>query len=210
MTLLFYLVPLVAIAPLSSSISLSGCIPTLRPVNVSPVFGDPSTRACNSCTRRGSVVLHAMRKRIVAVNKQARRNYDIIEDFEVGVQLLGTEVKAIRSGSMNLQDGYAQVKDGECWLKNVHIGPHQSSGGFFQHEALRERRLLLHKREIRKLAQDTKIKQLTLVPINAYFNEDNRLKIRLGIGKGKNMRDKRDDIKNREAGRELQRAMKRL
>ena len=94
----------------------------------------------------------------------ARRNYDIVEDFEVGIELLGTEVKACRlPGSMNLAEGYAQIKDGEVWMKNVHIAHHPSTGAFFQHDTRRDRRLLLHKKEILKLDQSIKLKQYTMV-----------------------------------------------
>mmetsp|Transcript_48416 Transcript_48416/g.97415 ORF Transcript_48416/g.97415 Transcript_48416/m.97415 type:complete len:195 (-) Transcript_48416:51-635(-) len=149
-------------------------------------------------------------RKLVAVNKQARRSYEIIETVEAGIQLLGTETKAVRTGGLNIQDGYAQVKNGECWMKNVHIGPHPSTGTFFQHEAKRERKLLLHKKEIRKFEEAIKKSQMTLVPLSAYFNEDGRLKVSLGLGKGKNQRDKRFDIEKREVGRELQRAVKNL
>ena len=109
---------------------------------------------------RGTGARKTFPSKTVAGNKQARRNYEILETLEVGVQLLGTEVKAVRLGAMNLQDGYAQVKDGECWLKNVHIGPHPTTGSYFQHEAKRERRLLLHKKEIRKFEQAVSLKQV--------------------------------------------------
>ena len=111
---------------------------------------------------------------------------------------------------MNIEDGFAQIKEGECWLKNVHIGPHPTTGNFFQHEARRDRRLLLHKREILKLSQQVMRSQFTLVPLKAYFNERNILKVTLGLAKGKDQRDKRQDIINREVGRELQRAVKSL
>ena len=111
---------------------------------------------------------------------------------------------------MNIEDGYAQFKDGECWLKNVHIGPHPSSGAFFQHEAKRDRRLLLHKKEILKLSQQVMRAQYTLVPLITYFNDRNILKVKIGVAKGKDDRDKRQDIMKREVGRELQRAVKTL
>ena len=100
--------------------------------------------------------------------------------------------------------------DGECWLKGVHIGPCPNAGAFFQHEAKRERRLLLKKREIRKFDQTMRVKKLTLVPIKAYFNRDNRLKILLGLARGKNTQDKRDDVKDREGKRDIELTMRRL
>ena len=166
--------------------------------------------------RRCGTVLHAKKpgrpkdRTLVADNRPARRNYEIVEDVEVGVSLLGTEVKACRDGSMNIQDGFAQIRDGECWLKGVHIGPCPNAGAFFQHEAKRERRLLLKKREIRKFDQTMRVKKLTLVPLKAYFNRDNRLKILLGLARGKNTQDKRDDVKDREGKRDIERAMRRL
>ena len=180
------------------------------------VASSRNERRSQRCLRRkGMVVMLAAKKSgpkrtLVADNRPARRDYEIVEDLEVGVSLLGTEVKACREGSMNIQDGFAQIRDGECFLKGVHIGPCPNAGAYFQHEAKRERRLLLKKREIRKFAQTMKTKRLTLVPLKAYFNDDNRIKILLGLARGKNTQDKRDDVKDRESKRDIQRAMKNL
>ena len=90
-------------------------------------------------------------RKVISSNRLARRNYEILEDFEAGIELLGTEVKSCRGGRCTLRDGYCEIKDGECWLRNVNIARHGTTGGYFQHEELRPRRLLLHKREIEKL-----------------------------------------------------------
>jgi SsrA-binding protein len=146
----------------------------------------------------------------IAVNRQARRNYEIIETLEAGIALLGTEVKSIRDGKMNLRDGYVRpTKDGRgCTLMNVHIGKHSMSGAYFQHEERRERPLLVHKEEARKLKQKIEQSGMTIVPLKAYFNDDNRVKIQIGLAKGKNVRDKRQDIKDRDAKREERRIIK--
>jgi len=146
----------------------------------------------------------------IAVNRQARRNFEVLETFEAGISLLGTEIKSIRDGKMNLRDGYVRpTKDGRsCLLYNVHIGKHSMSGEYFQHEEKRERRLLVHKQEARKLLQQTETKGMTIVPLKAYFNDENKVKIQIGLCRGKNVRDKRQDIMERQNKREEQRIIK--
>ncbi|CAB9500482.1 SsrA-binding protein [Seminavis robusta] len=146
----------------------------------------------------------------ICVNRQARRNYEVVETLEAGVSLVGTEVKSIRDGKMNLRDGYVRpTKDGRsCLLYNVHIGKHSMSGAYFQHEERRERRLLVHKNQARKFLQQVDQAGMTIVPLKAYFNDDNKIKIQIALCRGKNVRDKRQDIKNREAKREEQRIIK--
>ena len=146
----------------------------------------------------------------ICLNRNARRNYEVIETMEAGVSLLGTEVKSIRDGKMNIRDGYIRAtKDGRsCILFNVHIGKHAMSGEYFQHEERRERRLLVHKQQARKLLQQTETSGMTIVPLKAYFNDQNKVKLEIGLCKGKNVRDKRADIKNRENKREEQRIIK--
>ena len=144
----------------------------------------------------------------VASNKLARRNYEILAEYEAGISLYGTEVKSCRDGKLTLRDGYCRVKDGECWLENVNIAQHASTGRYFQHEETRPRRLLLHKREILKLASECDQKGLTIVPLSAYFNEENRLKLQIGLAKGKNLQDKRETIQRRQLDRDNQRMMK--
>lgn len=146
----------------------------------------------------------------IAVNRQARRNYEIVETLETGISLLGTEVKSIRDGKMNLRDGFVKAsKNGRgCTLMNVHIGKHSMTGPYFQHEERRPRELLLHKEEARKLKQKIEQSGFTIVPLKAYFNADNKVKIQIGLARGKNLRDKRVDIKNRDAKREDNRIIK--
>jgi SsrA-binding protein len=146
--------------------------------------------------------------RQVANNKLARRDYEILEDFEAGISLVGTEVKSCRAGKCTLRDGYCRIKKGECWLENVNIARHATSGSYFQHEELRPRRLLLHKSEIRKLAEAIDRKGLTVVPLAAYFNEKNCLKVKIGLARGKKLQDKREDLKRKDMAREVSRQLK--
>ena len=146
----------------------------------------------------------------VCVNRQARRNFEIVDTLEVGISLLGTEVKSIRDGKMNLQDAFVKPeKNGRsCTLMNCHIGKHTMSGAYFQHEERRPRPLLIHKYEARKLLQKTEKTGMTIVPLKAYFNDNNKVKIQIALAKGKNLRDKRQDIKERDMKRENSRIMK--
>jgi SsrA-binding protein len=142
----------------------------------------------------------------VAENRKAFHDYHILETFEAGVALLGTEVKAIREGNVNLRDSYAQVSDGEVWVYNIHIKPY-SHRGYSDHEPTRKRKLLLHRQEIRKLIGRTVERGMTLVPTRMYF-KNGREKIALGLAKGKQAHDKRETIKRREADRETRAAVK--
>jgi len=146
----------------------------------------------------------------ICVNRQAYRNYEVIDTLEAGISLLGTEVKSIRDGKMNLRDGFVKPsRNGRsCSLHNVHIGRHSMIGEYFQHEERRVRPLLLHRQESRRLLQQTEQKGMTIVPLKAYFNEDNKVKIQIALCRGKNIRDKRATIKEREASREANRIMK--
>jgi SsrA-binding protein len=145
-------------------------------------------------------------RRVVAENRKARHDYHVLETWEAGVALLGTEVKAIREGRVNLRDSYARVENGEVWLLNVHISPY-SHRGYAQHAELRQRKLLLHSHEIRKLTGRTTEKGLTLVPLELYFNKG-RVKILLALAKGKQAHDKRETIRRREVDRETRAAVK--
>lgn len=147
--------------------------------------------------------------KIISDNRQARYLYEIIETYEAGVQLVGTEVKSIRAGKVNLRDGYALIRNGEAWLTNVHISPYDTTGKYFNHEAKRDRKLLLHKKEINKLIGALQEKGLTLVPLKMYLKGE-WVKVSLGLGKGKKLHDKRETIKRREDQREMQRALKRF
>jgi SsrA-binding protein len=145
--------------------------------------------------------------KIAADNRQARFQYEILETYEAGIALLGTEVKSIRAGKVNLRDGFANVKRGEVWLHNVHISPHSMTSLTFNHDPRRVRKLLLHKQEIRKLIGQTEQKGLTLVPLKMYF-KDGRIKVSIALGRGKKLHDKRDSLKKKQDTREIARALK--
>ena len=142
----------------------------------------------------------------VAENRKAFHDYHILETFEAGVALLGTEVKAIREGRVNLRDSFGRVEDGEVFVMNVHISPY-SHRGYADHEPLRRRKLLLHKQEIRKLVGKTTERGMTLVPLRIYF-KNGRVKLAIGLAKGKKEYDRRETIKRRETDRETRAAVK--
>jgi SsrA-binding protein len=142
----------------------------------------------------------------IAENPQAYHDYHLLETFEAGIVLLGTEVKAIREGRVNLRDSFARVEDGEVFLYNVNISPY-SHRGYADHEPLRRRKLLLHRSEIRKLIGKTVEKGMTLVPVRLYY-KGGRVKIAVSLAKGKQAYDKRETIKRREADRETRAAIK--
>jgi SsrA-binding protein len=145
--------------------------------------------------------------KVLSDNRKARFLYDILETYEAGIQLMGTEVKSIREGKVNLQDGYALIRNGEAWLINVHISPYTSSSQYFNHDPRRTRKLLLHRQEIRKLIGKVEQQGLTLVPLKMYLKRG-LVKISIGLAKGKKLHDKREDLKRRQDQREMQRAMK--
>ena len=147
--------------------------------------------------------------KIVSDNRQARFLYEILETFEAGIALVGTEVKSIRAGKVNLRDGYGLVRNGEVWLINVHISPYEASGQYFNHDPRRSRKLLLHRKEINKLIGQIEQKGLTLVPLKMYFKGSN-VKVTLALGKGKKLHDKRESLKRKQDEREMARAMKRF
>ena len=133
-------------------------------------------------------------------------DYHLLETFEAGIALQGTEVKSIREGRVNLRDSYARVEGGEVFLYNVHVSPY-GNRGYVDHEPTRRRKLLLHKQEIRKLIGKTVEKGMTLVPTRMYF-KNGRIKVAISLAKGKQLHDKRETIKKREADRETRAAMK--
>lgn len=145
-------------------------------------------------------------ERLIADNRKARRDYELSDTFEAGVVLLGTEVKAIREGRVNLKDSFGRVESGEVFLHNVHISPY-SHRGYADHEPLRRRKLLLRKDEIRKLIGRTVERGCTLVPVRMYF-KNGRVKVALSIGKGKKTHDKRETIRRREIDRETRALLK--
>jgi SsrA-binding protein len=145
--------------------------------------------------------------KIVSDNRQARFLYEILETYEAGIELRGTEVKSIRQGKINLRDGYALIRNGEAWLFNVHISPHESASQIFNHDPRRTRKLLLHGQEIRKLIGQVEQKGLTLVPLKVYLKRG-WLKVTIGLAKGKKLHDKREDLKRKQEKREIERAVK--
>ncbi len=147
------------------------------------------------------------RFKLVSENRQARRKYDIIEEFEAGIALRGTEVKSARAGQVNLRESYARVYRGEVYLYNAHISPY-SHGNVENHEPLRPRKLLLHRREINRLVGQTQQKGLTVVPLRMYF-KGSRLKVALAVCRGRKLHDKRHVLRERQVVREMDRARKR-
>src|SRR4030088_2426346 len=146
-------------------------------------------------------------QRDAAVNRIASHNYFLLEKFECGVVLTGTEVKSVRNGLANLKDSYGLVKDGELWLLNCHIGPYEH-GNIFNHAPLRTRKLLVHADEIRKLIGKTQQRGLTLIPTRMYF-KNGRVKVELALAKGKQLWDKRETERRRTADREAREAITR-
>nr|WP_027717461.1 SsrA-binding protein SmpB [Desulfovirgula thermocuniculi] len=145
--------------------------------------------------------------KVVTVNRRARHDYHILETYEAGIVLTGTEVKSLRAGRANLQDSYARVENGELFLYNMHISPYDQ-GNRFNHEPKRTRKLLMHKREIMRLLGKSREKGLTLVPLKVYFNERGKAKVELALARGKKAIDKREDIAARDARREIERALR--
>ncbi|AYY12092.1 SsrA-binding protein SmpB [Actinobacteria bacterium YIM 96077] len=144
---------------------------------------------------------------LVAQNRKARHDYHIDARYEAGLVLTGTEVKSLRAGKANLGDGYAEVSDGEVWLRNVHI-PEYNHGTWTNHSPRRSRKLLLHRDEIKRLIGKTRERGVTLVPLSLYFKDGNA-KVEIALARGKKQHDKRRAIVEREAKREAERAMAR-
>lgn len=145
-------------------------------------------------------------ERLIADNRKARHDYQLFETFEAGIVLLGTEVKAIREGRINLKDSYGRVENGEVFLHNVHISPY-SHRGYAEHEPLRRRKLLLNRGEIRKLIGKILERGFTLVPVRMYF-KNGRVKVAISVAKGKRSYDKRETIRRREIDRETRAVVK--
>lgn len=144
--------------------------------------------------------------KVVAQNKKARHDYEILDTLEAGIVLKGTEIKSIRAGRINLKDGFARIRNGEVWLWNVHISPYEQ-GNIFNHDPLRTRKLLLHKKQIAKLIGEVKTSGVTLVPLKVYL-KDGFAKVLIGVAKGKKQYDKRETLKKRDQKREIDRALK--
>jgi len=145
--------------------------------------------------------------KIVATNKTAYHNYEILESFEAGISLVGSEVKAIREGRISLKESYAELRDGDIVLVKCHISPYEAAN-IFNHDPLRVRRLLLHKREIRRLTGKIRERGLTLVPTKVMFNDRGKVKIELGLARGKREYEKRDVLKKRDTDREIRTEIK--
>ena len=146
-------------------------------------------------------------KKIIASNRRARHDYHIEDVLEAGLVLTGTEVKSLRAGRATLTDGYGTITDSEIWLHGVHI-PEYTQGTWTNHEPRRVRKLLLHRKEIDKLASSTRERGLTLIPLSLYF-KDGKVKIELGLARGKRTYDKRQDLAKRDAAREVDRELRR-
>ncbi len=145
-------------------------------------------------------------ERIISENRKAHHDFHLLETFEAGMVLMGTEVKAIREGKVNLRDSFAKVEGGEVFAHNIHIGPY-SSRGYADHESLRKRKLLLKREEIRKLIGKTVEKGMTIVPVRMYF-KNGRVKLAISLAKGKQDHDRRETIRRREIDRETRAAVK--
>ncbi len=147
-------------------------------------------------------------EKIIAKNPTARHNYNITDIFEAGIELTGTEIKSIRNGKVNIKDTYVMIKNGEAYILGMHISPYEQ-GNIFNKDPLRDRKLLLHKKEIFKFYGMIKQKSVSLVPLTLYF-KNSKIKVEVGIGKGKKLYDKREDIAKRDAEMKISRALKNL
>ncbi|HET6322106.1 MAG TPA: SsrA-binding protein SmpB [Hyphomicrobium sp.] len=147
-------------------------------------------------------------RRIVAENRQARHEYFLTDTLEAGLQLTGTEVKSLRKGQANIAESYASIEDGGVWLVNSYIPEYKGAGPFFQHEPRRKRRLLLHAKEIHKLAIAIDRRGMTMVPLELYFNERGIAKLKMALAEGKKLHDKRETAKKRDWNREKARILR--
>lgn len=147
------------------------------------------------------VILNKSEKKIIANNKKARHEYFIEDTIEVGIALKGTEVKSVRQGKVNIKESYATIEDEEVFINGMHISPYEQ-GNIYNVDPIRKRKLLLHKREIRKLSSDIQLKGYTLVPLTVYI-KDGKVKIELAVAKGKKLYDKRDTIAKKDAERRM-------
>ena len=145
------------------------------------------------------------RKR-VAENRKARHDFELLDFYEAGIELKGTEIKSVRNGKVQLKDSYISIRNGQALVKGMHISPYEY-GNRFNHEEDRDRRLLLHKNEILKLDQQVRLKGMTLVPVSLYLTHG-LCKLEIAVARGKNLHDKRETAKNRDAEREIRKAMK--
>ena len=149
-----------------------------------------------------------MTDRTVAQNRKARHDFFILETFECGIVLSGTEIKSLREGKANLKEGYARFNAGELWLVGVHISPYEK-GSYYNHEPLRDRKLLMNRHELLRLYQKVREKGLTMVPLSIYLKEGKKAKVELALVRGKQLHDKRDTVAERDAKRDIERAVRR-
>ncbi len=149
---------------------------------------------------------HQQGIKVIATNKKAFHDYFVEERYECGVVLFGTEVKSVRLGKVNLKESWAQIRKGEVWVEGMHISPYEQ-GNIFNRDPLRAKKLLLHRKEIRKLDSLVMRQGYTLVPLEVYL-KDGRMKVQLGLCKGKQLHDKRDSMAKRDSDREIQRALR--
>ena len=144
--------------------------------------------------------------KVVTQNKKAFHDYFILDTYEAGIELKGTEIKSVRLGHINLKDAFIRFKNDEAFIENMHIAPYEQ-GNIFNHEPLRNRKLLLHKKQIKKLQREVKENGLTVVPTKLYFNTS-KLKVEIALARGKKLYDKRQDLKAKDAKRDMERALK--
>lgn len=146
-------------------------------------------------------------KKLIATNRRAQHEYEVVDTYEAGIVLSGTEVRSLRDNNCQLTDCYALIRGGEVWLHNLHISPYRN-GGWDNPDPDRKRKLLLHRREIRTLEQKSREKGFALVPLTIYFSENSLVKVELALARGKKLYDKRQSIAKRDAARDIDRAMK--
>lgn len=157
-------------------------------------------------TRRELRLMRTKGTKTIAENRKARHEYFVLESYEAGIELVGTEVKSIRQGSVNLKDSWCSIDNGELFIRGLHISPYEK-GNIFNKDPLRVRKLLMHKKEINKLFGTIKQEGLTLIPLSLYF-KDSRVKVQVGLCKGKKLYDKRETAAKRDAMREIDRSVK--
>ncbi len=161
-----------------------------------------------TASKKKAAAARAAANKLLADNRLARHQYEILDTLETGIELVGTEVKSIRAGQANLRDGFCLIRKGELQLHNVHISPHRHAGSYFNHDPLRVRKLLAHRREIDKLRGQLDRKGLTLIPLNLHL-KGSWIKLTIGLGKGRKLHDKRQDEKQKQADREVKSALAR-
>ncbi len=145
--------------------------------------------------------------RIVATNRKAKRDYEILETYEAGIELRGTEVKSIREGRININDSFVRAKDGELFLVGAHISPYHH-GTAFNHDPLRQRKLLLHRKEIDRIISKIREKRLTVIPLKVYFNKRGKVKVEIAVARGRKLHEKKQKLKERDIEREMRAELK--